>query len=136
MIDRPLGLLGGAFLLWLGLRGLRAGAAPKAAGLAATGVWPTLAATFLLTLANPVTILSFAAIFAGLGLARDAGVSEALQLVSGVFAGSLLWWALLSGGVAAAHRQLPAAFSLWVARGSGAVMIGFGLWALALGLAG
>ncbi|MGP3696381.1 LysE family translocator [Rhodobacter sp. NSM] len=133
-IALPLGLGGGAFLIWLGIQGLRADPRPEAATVAARGLWSTLGTTFLLTLANPATVLSFAAIFAGLGLAREADLASAATVVVGVFAGSMLWWLLLAGGVALAHRRLPPAFALWVSRASGMLMLGFGLWAIATAL--
>lgn len=74
------------------------------------GLSGTIAATFLLTLTNPVTIFSFAALFAGLGLTDTPGATNALAVVAGVFLGSLLWWFLLSGGVALAQRRLPEGF--------------------------
>lgn len=128
-IDTPLRVLGGLFMLWLGWRGL----APKPTGAAtipARDLLGTTAATFALTITNPMTILSFAALFAGLGLGAAEGFSGTGPVVLGVFAGSMLWWGLLSGGVALIQHRLPASASLWVARGSGAVLIGFGLWAL------
>jgi len=85
-------------------------------------------------MANPATILSFAAIFAGLGLARDASPGAALVVVAGVFAGSMLWWGFLSGSVTLAHKRLPPGFGLWTARLSSLMMGGFGLWALSQGL--
>lgn len=130
-IDMPLGLLGGAFLIWLGIKSFRAGPPAAAAETQARGALATMAATFALTLANPATILSFAAIFAGLGLAQTAGIAEAVAVVLGVFLGSLLWWAVLSGGVALAHRRLPGWFARAVSLASGAMMLGFGLWSLA-----
>ncbi|MGC9447849.1 LysE family translocator [Cereibacter sphaeroides] len=131
-IQLPLGLGGGLFLIWLGVKGLRTEPPAAAAAAAAPrGLWSTLAATFLLTLANPATILSFAAIFAGLGLAREADLASGATVVAGVFAGSMLWWILLAGGVAMAQRRLPRAFATWVARASGGLMLAFGLWAIA-----
>lgn len=131
-IAMPLGLLGGAFLLWLAWKGWSRSAVPaRAAGTADGGtLLATTTTTFALTMTNPATILSFAAIFAGLGLAQTATPAAALVVVAGVFAGSMLWWALLSGGVALAHRNLPAGFALWTARVSSLTMAGFGLWAL------
>lgn len=132
-ISTPLGLFGGAFLLWLAWKGwprrapeVLAAAAPPTRGLATT-----TAVTFALTIANPATILSFAAIFAGLGLAETAGVAAAVTVVAGIFAGSMLWWLVLSGTVAALHHRLPAVFAAWVARASSLMMAVFGLWALA-----
>lgn len=131
-IATPLGLIGGAFLLWLAWRGWPHGApAPRAAeARPARGLWATTATTFALTLTNPATILSFAAIFAGLGLAETASVPAAVTVVLGVFAGSMLWWVLLSGTVAGLHHRLPPGFATWTARVSSLMMAGFGLWAL------
>lgn len=127
-IDLPLRLVGGIFMLWLGWRSLRPGQPRAAARVSARDLLGTTIATFLLTVTNPMTILSFAALFAGLGLASGKGGS--FPVVAGVFAGSMLWWVVLSGGVALARHRLPPGFALWVARLSGAVLIGFGLWAL------
>lgn len=131
VIDMPLRLGGGAFMLWLGWTSLRPAPLRAAAEVSRRDLWGTVAATFLLTIANPMTILSFAALFAGLGLASTSGPGAAVPVVGGVFAGSMLWWVMLSGGVALARHRLPAVFAAWVSRLSGAVLIGFGLWALA-----
>ncbi|MBR9764452.1 MAG: LysE family transporter [Rhodobacteraceae bacterium] len=132
VIDLPLRLAGGAFMLWLGLRGLRRTPPRAEAGIAigARDLLGTVAATFLLTLANPSTILSFAALFAGLGLASDAGPGAAGVVTAGVFCGSMLWWTLLSGAVAASRHRLPQGFTTWVARLSALILTGFGLWAI------
>lgn len=140
-ISTPLGVVGGAFLLWLAWRGWPRGttearaaavpaAFPAAVPAAARGLLATTATTFALTMTNPATILSFAAIFAGLGLAESASVASAVQVVAGVFMGSMLWWLMLSGTIAGLHRRLPPGFALWVARVSSLMMGGFGLWAL------
>ena len=119
-------------MLWLGWRSLASSPGPRAAK-AAGGVAATAAATFLLTLANPMTALTFAALFAGMGLAAAPG-AEAV-VVAGVFLGSLLWWAILAGGVSLARARLPEGFARWTARASGALLILFGLWAIAVALA-
>lgn len=131
-ISMPLGLIGGGFLLWLAWKGWPRGtAAMKAATApAARPLLATTATTFALTMANPATILSFAAIFAGIGLADIASAASARLVVTGVFAGSLLWWVFLAGTVAALHRHLPATFALWVARVSSLIMAAFGVWAI------
>lgn len=134
-ITVPLGLIGGGFLLWLAWRGWPWGGAvvPKAARERAgvRGLWGYFATTFALTVTNPPTILLFAAIFAGLGLAAAPDASAAAGLIGGVFLGSALWWAFLAALVAGLHHRLPPAFALWTARVSSATMAGFGLWALA-----
>ena len=54
---------------------------------------------FVLTITNPMTIIFFTAIFAGLGISNTAGnYTAAGLLVSGVFSGSALWWLILSKG--------------------------------------
>lgn len=133
-IDMPLRIVGGGFMLWLGWKGLTPPPPRPAAQVSARDLVGTLIATFVLTLTNPMTILSFAALFAGLGLAASGGTAAAAQVVAGVFLGSMLWWCLLSGGIALLRHRLPAGFALWVSRLSGLVLIGFGLWAIATAL--
>ena len=130
-IDLPLRLLGGAFLIWFGWRSLTPQPPRAAARVAARDLLGTTVATYLLTIANPATILSFAAVFAGLGLAAVPGFAGAGPVVVGVFAGSMAWWILLAGGVAAARHRLPDSFATWISRLSGGLLIGFGLWSVA-----
>ena len=129
MIDTPLRLIGGAFMLWLGWQSMAPKPPRSAAKVSARDLLGTTAATFLLTITNPMTILSFTAIFAGLGLASGTEGSGAALVVVGVLAGSMLWWCIHSGGVALARNRLPDAFAMWISRMSGIVLIGFGLWA-------
>lgn len=129
--DTPLRLVGGLFMIWLGWVSLRPRVPSAAVRVGARGLLGTLAATFMLTLTSPLTIVSFTAIFAGLGLANDASSGGAVAVVVGIFLGSLSWWVLLSGGIALAQSRLPARFAFWVARISGTILIGFGLLAMA-----
>ncbi|MFD2175527.1 LysE family translocator [Rhodobacter lacus] len=136
-IALPLGLMGGAFLIYLAVTGWPRGttATPRAAAAPeARGLWRTTLVTYGLTITNPPTILLFAAIFAGLGLAEGSAPLATAALVAGVFLGSMAWWAFLSGLVAALHHRLPPAFALWTARVSSLTMAGFGLWAFATAL--
>ena len=88
---------GGLFLLWLGGKTLLARPAATARGPADdAGLTAAYLSILLLTLANPATILSFFAVFAGLGISTAGGASPALLLVTGVFLGSAGWWLLLS----------------------------------------
>jgi threonine/homoserine/homoserine lactone efflux protein len=88
-----------------------------------------------LTLTNPATILSFAALFASIG-AGTGGTAGAVLVVTGVFAGSVAWWATLTGAVAGFRARLTPG----VVRGFNVVSslaIGaFGIIAIGLGLAG
>lgn len=132
-------LAGGAFLLYLGARTFFAPPADRAAEAGGHGLLGAYASTFVLTLTNPLTILSFAAIFAGFGLGTErAGLTPAptldwippATLVLGVFLGSALWWLLLSGGVSLLRDRFDARARRWVNRLSGAIIAAFGVVAL------
>lgn len=126
-------LVGGMFLLYLGSRTWRTPPAAERARVRPTraGLLGDYLSTLGLTLTNPVTILAFLAIFAGLGLAGGSGdFAAAAALVSGVFAGSLLWWLLLAGGVGSLRGRLSPSVVVWINRASGLLMAGFGVWAL------
>lgn len=127
-----LGLIGGLFLCYLGVKTLLSTPAEQAASAKGTGLLGAYASTFFLTVTNPVTILAFAAIFAGLGLANTSGsYGAAAILVLGVFLGSALWWLLLSGGVSLLRERFTTTGLQWVNRISGVIILGFGLFALA-----
>jgi threonine/homoserine/homoserine lactone efflux protein len=121
-------LIGGVFLLYLGIKTFLARPSEEAASERGTGLLAAYGSTFFLTLTNPVTILAFAAIFAGLGIANRAGdYLSAGILVSGVFLGSALWWFILSAGVGLVRRKFDLQVLRWVNRISGLIIIGFGL---------
>ena len=127
-------LVGGVFLLYLGMKAFRKGPAEREAA-AASGSSRSLAgayaSTFVLTITNPTTIVSFAAIFAGLGLVETSGgYTSAAALVVGVFSGSAVWWFLLSGGVSLLRWKLGAGALRWVSKVSGIIILGFGVAAL------
>jgi threonine/homoserine/homoserine lactone efflux protein len=125
-------LLGGLFLLYLGLRTFLAQPAEVSAEAGARGgLLGAYLSTFFLTLTNPATIISFAAIFAGLGLAgARSGYAAAGLLVVGVALGSALWWFVLSSGVSLLRGKLTPARLAWVNRLSGVILCGFGALAL------
>ncbi|WP_409524809.1 LysE family translocator [Nitrincola sp. MINF-07-Sa-05] len=129
-LDIPLRLAGGTFMLWLGWKSMTPKPSKSAAEVSARHLLETVAATFLLTATNPMTILSFAALFAGLGLASTTDKMGSALVVVGVFVGSMLWWTFLSAGIALIRHRLPDVFAHWVSRLSGILLIGFGIWAL------
>ena len=124
-------LIGGIFLLALGIKTLRSVPAERAAAASGTGLAASYASTLLLTLTNPMTILSFAGIFAALGVADTGGdFSAAALLVLGVFVGSAAWWLLLSGGVGLLREKVSSGVLRWTNRLSGAILLAFGLIAV------
>ena len=124
-------LIGGVFLCYLGLKTFLARPAEEAASAEGRGLIGAYVSTFFLTLTNPMTILSFAVIFAGLGLGSASGnyISAGL-LVSGVFIGSALWWLMLSAGVGLLRTRFNLQGLRWVNSISGIIITGFGLIAL------
>jgi threonine/homoserine/homoserine lactone efflux protein len=124
-------LLGGLFLFYLGVRTLLSEVAQQPVQ-ASRGLLGGYLSTFALTLTNPLTILSFAAVFAGLGVgsSEDNSTMAALATVLGVFAGSALWWLALSTGVNLLRTRFSPQGLRWVNRISGLVLIGFAILAL------
>jgi threonine/homoserine/homoserine lactone efflux protein len=133
LIDQQvlLRLIGGLFLCYLGIKTFLAKPAKRAALTKENSLVGAYASTFFLTLTNPMTILSFMAIIAGLGLASTGGnFTSAGAVVLGVFIGSSLWWLILSGSVGLFRERIDSQGLQWVNRISGAVITGFGLLAL------
>jgi threonine/homoserine/homoserine lactone efflux protein len=124
-----IGLGGAIFLGYLGVRTLLA--RPPAEG----GEPPeriALPAAFLstlgLTLTNPPTILAFAAVFAGLGLAASADYGAAALIVLGVFLGSAGWWIVLAAVAGRLRGRIGPKLLRGINLFSGITFIGFALW--------
>ncbi len=134
-LQGPLRIVGGLVLVWMGWRAVMTppvhdgSADTSAAGYAAVYV-----GSVGLTLANPMTIMAFAAVFAGAGLAAQPGTGAALVATVGVACGSLSWWVALTSATAAARHAAGDNLVRWVNRTSGVVIIGFGLLALVAGV--
>lgn len=124
----PLALAGCVLLLYLGIATLRRDAASHAARAAGAHSLPRAYGSALaLTLTNPMTILSFIAIFAGLAGARTPSLADSVLMVMGVFAGSALWWLLLAYGGGRLLSRLGARGQRLVDKACGVLLIGFAL---------
>jgi threonine/homoserine/homoserine lactone efflux protein len=127
-----LGLNGGSFLVWLGIRTLLAPVADQAAAVRERpGLIGAAVSIYGLTMTNPMTILSFGAIFAGLGLAGRS-VAEAALLTLGVWLGSMAWWLILTTLLAAFRARVTPRVLLAITRASGVILLVFGVLALAV----
>jgi threonine/homoserine/homoserine lactone efflux protein len=125
-------LIGGAFLLYLGVKVFLAPPAGIAAASAHRGLVSDYVSTVFLTLTNPMTILSFAAVFAGVGLLSSSrDFISASALVAGVVLGSALWWLALSGGVSFFRARFTGKSLKVVNRVSGVILAGFAFSAFA-----
>jgi len=125
-----LGFLGGLFLCYLGVRTFLSRVSDQPAPVRSSGLFAAFLSTFFLTITNPMTILAFLAIFAALGLGKSADYFNASALVGGVFAGSALWWLLLSSGAAVFGRRLATGWMGFLNRFSGTVIFAFGVYSL------
>ncbi|MFM9925019.1 LysE family transporter [Variovorax sp. H27-G14] len=125
----PLALGGAAFLAWMGVQLLRAPVATAArpAQDAATPLKAMLS-VFVLTLANPMTILSFIAVFASIATTHVGSAGAAATMVLGVFLGSALWWLGLSTAVGSVRHKLGAGAMRFINRLSGVVLLAFAAW--------
>ena len=127
LIDQRLWLrlVGGAFLVYLGVRTLRTAPARSASSVPATGLRLAAAysSTLALTLSNPMTIMSFAAVFAGIGATGS-------DLVIGVFGGSAAWWLVLASLVSRLRERLTARWFRSINIASGLLIAGFGVQSL------
>jgi threonine/homoserine/homoserine lactone efflux protein len=125
-------LIGGLFLLYLGIKSFFSKTGEKAVSSSHSSLFRDYSSTVFLTITNPMTILSFAAVFAGLGLANSgAGRASPALMVAGVVLGSAMWWFILSGGVSLLGAKLNRGSLSVVGRISGAILVGFGIFALA-----
>ena len=124
-----LGLVGGAFLVVLAIRTMTSRPNEVAVVAERPGLAAAFGSIFGLTMTNPMTILSFAGLFAGLGLTGTGGADAAL-LVAGVFLGSATWWVVLTSVVAALRSRVTIPVLTWVNRVSGAAILIFGVVAI------
>jgi len=156
-VDRPLGIVGGAILVVLSARGLRDAIRDQRPARTAVppdpldteavdelapargrridhrvAAWATMVA---LTLTNPTTILSFAALFASIG-AASGGTAGAAAVVAGVFTGSIAWWIILTAAVAGLRARLTTGVVRGLNVASALIIGAFGMVAIGLGIAG
>ncbi|MBZ8179345.1 LysE family translocator [Oscillatoria salina] len=124
-------LLGGVFLCYLGVKTFRQPPAKQTTSSNSQGWLNAYFSTFLLTLSNPTTIISFAGVFASVGLGSDRrSLAEAMALVVGVFAGSTFWWLLLCSGISLFRQQAILRRMHLLNRISGVAIVSLGLLAI------
>ncbi len=128
---------GGVFLLYLGARTVVSQPGEPAGLSERKGLLGDFGSTYVLTLTNPMTIISFGAVFAalGVGTARAAYLDASLLLI-GIFSGSALWWIILTFGVSLFRNRMDSGGLHWINRASGVIIAGFGIAALLSTLGG
>ena len=115
-------LVGGLFLLFLGVRTFRANPADPNVPVNRSGMLRSYLYSAFLTLTNPTTIFVFIAVFAALGLGNELSIVSASTLVIGVFIGSGLWFLFLGSGVIFFRKKLDIVGLRWVNRIAGVLI--------------
>lgn len=127
-----IGLIGAVFLIYLALRTLMASPHIEEKREAPVSLQAAFLSTLGLTLTNPPTILAFAAIFAGLGLASTTDYAAAGVIVAAVFIGSAVWWVVLALGASRLRPYLGPRLFRSINIVSGLTILGFAAWQIAL----
>jgi threonine/homoserine/homoserine lactone efflux protein len=134
--SRWLALVGGAALIVVGLRSIieRPGDAAQQQPATARGLASAYASTLGLTITNPATVISFAALAAALGAGLSGGLIKPATVVLGVFAGSATWWAVLATLAAALRARVTPTVARAIGFVSGLAIAGLGALAIASAL--
>jgi threonine/homoserine/homoserine lactone efflux protein len=124
-------LVGGMFLCFLSVKTFLSKSVESSGSVSPVSYLNAYGSLFFLTLTNPITILSFAAIFAGIGLVDTNGnyVYSAVTVL-GVFLGSSTWWFILSLITSLMRKRFKISGLIWVNRISALIILGFGIAAL------
>lgn len=124
-------LIGGIFLIYLGYTTFTARPAEVGAQASGEGLFGAYASTLLLTITNPMTIMAFAAMFAGLGVgAMGENYVSSFFVVLGVFIGSMLWWLSLSTMVTVLRHNFDQKRLRLVNQLSGLIITAFGIMSI------
>lgn len=122
-------LLGAIFLLYLAYTTFRSPVTQATeADIAKTNYLKTFITTFFLTLTNPLTILSFIGIFAGMNIA--SGSVSSVYLIVGVFLGSAAWWLILSTVAGLLRQMIRPHVMKMINLFSGLILLAFGIYSL------
>jgi putative LysE/RhtB family amino acid efflux pump len=121
-------VFGGLFLLYLAYKEIKSTSGDATSSLSGN-LYKLIAGVFLLTLTNPMTILSFIGIFASIGSGAPTSL-ESLTMVIGIFLGSMTWWLILGSIIVKIKHKLS---EVWVQRIrylSALLLAGFGVFAI------
>lgn len=121
-------VFGGLLLIYLGIRAFNAQPVALEKPLKSAGFFTTFAQTVLLTLTNPMTILTFIAAFAAVGFeGNQHSTSEAWLICLGVFCGSGLWFISLSTLIAHFRTRITPFIFMLINKISGVLLMSFGI---------
>lgn len=126
-------LIGGALMVWMGWKTFASPPVPRCVDEGVKGertnLLRAMASTFALTITNPVTLLSFGVMFAGLGglAGRVGDFNDAGFVVAGVVGGSAGWWLALTTVIGFFHARIDERAMRLINRACGVLVVGCGL---------
>jgi threonine/homoserine/homoserine lactone efflux protein len=125
-----LGIVGGAVIVLIGLQTMRTRPTGPAVDTARPGMASAFVSIYALTMTNPLTIVLYAGVFAGIGLAAGSSFADAAVVTLAAWLGSTLWWVILCSIVGWARGRVSTTVLLWVNRVSGAALVALGVLAI------
>ncbi len=93
-----------------------------------------LSEVILLTLTNPLTIISYIGVFASIGTIGQGSLFSILSVVAGIFCGALMWWIILGSLIISIRGHLPDSWLKNIRYLSAIIICGFGIFAIYSGL--
>jgi threonine/homoserine/homoserine lactone efflux protein len=126
-----LGIIGGTIIVIVGVRTIRSRPTGPAADADRPGLAGGFGSIYALTMTNPLTIVLYAGVFAGIGLVAGSSFVDAAVVTLAAWLGSTAWWLILCSVVAWARGRVSTMALLWVNRISGAALVVFGIAAIA-----
>lgn len=127
-------ILGGLFIVYLGIRTFFRNVTIRTVKISDTRLFTAWLSTLFLTLANPVTIVSYCVIFAGFGINTHNSGNAIIMLLSGVVTGALSMVVMLVGSLTIFRKKVSQKILTIVSKAAGVILLGFGIAALIRGL--
>ncbi len=124
-------VFGSVMLIYLGYMALSRTPVVNVGPITTGSIWRTYFSTFLLTLTNPFTVMTFAALLAWFGVPA-ATYDSVIPVAVGVFIGSALWFSCLSISIHAVRERCTATTIQTINRLSSFLLIFFGILALCI----
>ena len=128
-------IIGGICILWVGARIFLSNPAVQIRRNRAgkSDLWSDFISILFLTLANPVTILTFIALFATLGIKNEPSQSgHGVIMIIGVFMGATSWWLTLTFLINIFRNKFKLRHILWMNRVAGGIIMLLGLLTILL----
>lgn len=123
----PISLIGGAVIVGMGAVIFRSKARESRTTPDKAGLGGCFLSAFAIAITNPVTILSFLAAFATMGIGEVSTPGHGVQLASGILLGTGCWWCLLSGGAAKFRGRMTQKLYQNLNRILGVLLMAFGI---------